>query len=181
LKQSIGLSLFALPFLVLGGWGCATSRPPGVSPDLTLSPQSETRFQCGPTTLSSVLAFYGVTLEEAKISDAIYSPTAKGVLLTDLSRIAREQGFETRIRTGTLDDLSEAVNDRNPPIVLLDLGLASYHIPHFTAVTGVADSGVFFLGSEPDADFLSTSHFERQWKKSGNQFLVLLPPSASSQ
>lgn len=109
-----------------------------------------------------------------------YSPTARGVLLTDLSRIARAQGFETRIRTGTLDDLSAAVKSRRPPIVLLDLGLGSYNIPHFTAITGVVDSGVFLLGPEPEADYLSTSHFERQWKKAGNQYLVLLPPPASS-
>ena len=180
-KKTVGLPLLAVPLLLLGGWACSTPRPTGVSPDLTLAPQSETRFQCGPTTLSSVLSFYGVTLEEEEISEAIYSPTARGVLLTDLSRIAREQGFETQIRTGTLDDLSIAVTGRTPPIVLLDLGLGRYNIPHFTAVTGVADSGVFLLGPEPEADFITTPRFERQWKKAGNQYLVLLPPPAFSQ
>lgn len=169
----------ALLLLLVGGACRTTSRPAGVRPDLTLPPQSETRFQCGPTTLSSVLSFYGVTLEESEISEAIYSPTARGVLLTDLSRIAREQGFEAQIRTGTLADLAAAVENRTPPIVLVDLGVGRYQVPHFTAVTGVVEEGVFFLGPKPEADFLSTPRFERQWTKAGNQFLVLLPPPDS--
>ena len=122
------------------------------------------------------MSFYGVTVSEEEISGAIYSPTARGVLLTDLSRIAREQGFKTEIRTGTRDDLAAAVEHRTPPIVLLDQGVGRYAIPHFSAVTGVAASGVFLLGAQPDADFTSTRTFERQWKKAGNQYLVLLPP-----
>lgn len=152
------------------------SPPPGTRPALSLSPQSETRYQCGPTTLASVFSFYGATMKEAEISAAIYSPTARGVLLTDLSRVAREQGFETRIRTGTPADLSAAVAHRTPPIVLVDLGAGGFSIPHFTAVTGVVDSGVFLLGADPDADFISISRFEQQWKKAGNHYLVLLPP-----
>ncbi len=174
------LSRFGAFLLLTVAGGCATSPPSGIAPDLTLPPQSQTRYQCGPTTLASVLFFYGVSLDEEEISDTIYSPAARGVLMTDLSRVAREQGFETRIRTGTLADLAEAVENRTPPIVLLDLGVGRHAIPHFTAVTGVDPSGVFLLGPRPDADFSSTPKFERQWKKAGNQFLVLLPPPASS-
>ncbi|MFZ9994916.1 MAG: hypothetical protein ACO3OV_09445, partial [Steroidobacteraceae bacterium] len=127
--------------LAVTGHGAAPMREP-LPPPLLLAPQSSAFFQCGPTTLAAVLAFHGIPVREQVITDAIYSPTARGVLLTDMAWFARGQGFATAVLTGTLDDLQRAVFTGQPPIVLLDLGLAGLRKPHFTAILGWCDRGV---------------------------------------
>ncbi len=128
---------------------CATSGSAGRGTGLPLAPQSSRLFQCGPTTLAAVLAFHGKPIREEAISQAIYSPTAHGVLVTDLAWYARAQGFQTVVATGTMDDLRQALAARQPPIVLLDLGAGGIHIPHFTAITGWTEAGVLFQGTTP--------------------------------
>ncbi len=145
---------------------------------LPLEPQSSERYQCGPSTLASVLAFHGRDVPEAVIASAIYSPTAKGVLLHDMAWFAREQGFQAEVRTGSLHDLEQAVERQQPPIVLLDYGVAHIRRPHFTAITGVTDGGVFQLDDKRSDDYVRIALFTRLWKRAGNQYLVLMPPAS---
>lgn len=140
---------------------------------LLLAPQSSAFFQCGPTTLAAVLAFHGTPVPEQVISDAIYSPTARGVLLTDMAWFARGQGFATSVVSGTLDELQRAVAAGQPPIVLLDLGLAGLRKPHFTAILGWSERGVRLQDRSPDGHVVSLEKFTRQWKRAGNQFLLV--------
>lgn len=140
---------------------------------LALAPQSNAFFQCGPTTLAAVLAFYGTVVPEQTISDAIYSPTARGVLLTDMAWFARGQGYVTSVRTGTLEDLQQALAAGHPPIVLLDLGVAGLKKPHFTALLGQSERGLHFQDRSDDGGVVSLEKFTRQWKRAGNQFLLV--------
>ena len=160
--------------------GCASSRPEAGqrSRALPLAPQSSERYQCGPSTLASVLAFHGEPVPEKVIADAIYSPTAQGVLLSDMAWFAREQGFQAELRTGSVDDLKQAVKNRRPPIVLLDYGMAHVRKPHFTAITGVIDGGVFQLNDTRADDYVRMNLFERVWKRAGNQYLVVTPAAS---
>ena len=118
-----------------------------------------------------------MAVPEEDISKLIYSPGARGVLLMDLARVARDRGFATESKSGSLDDLRARVAAGLPPIVLLDLGAAGFRVPHFTAVTGVTEEGVFLLGPKTENDYITHTLFKRQWKLAGNQFLVLSPPS----
>ncbi len=158
--------------------GCSSPPPRGAAPSLHLRHQSSTRDHCGPTTLASVLSFHGnEDFPEARISELIFSPTARGVLITDLARIGREAGFESRITYSTMEDLHQAVDQRLPPIVLLDLGIGSHRVPHFTAVTGITETGVFVIGTSSTDDFISHRLFKRQWNRTENQLLLLTPSS----
>ncbi len=177
-RPEFAVAVFSI--LVMGHGGCASKGPGDMKPSLVLQPQSSERFQCGPTTLASVFAFHGVAVPEEQISKAIYSPTARGVLLMDLARVARDHGFATESRTGSLEDLRIFIAAGKPPIVLLDLGAAGLRVPHFTAVTGVTGDRVFLLNSKAENDFVSHPLFTRQWKLAGNQSLVLSPPSPPS-
>lgn len=155
--------------------GCSTSGPSPRTDALPLTPQSSKRYQCGPSTLASVMAFHGVKIPEETISEAIYSPTARGVLLSDIAWYAREQGFQAEITTGSINDLKRAVEDGHPPIVLLDLGIAGIQRPHFTAITGLTDDGVLYIGNKRSDEYSSFRFFRRQWNRAGNQYLVILP------
>lgn len=176
------LNMFKHLWLFLAGVGlfaaCTSPTPRGTSPSLQLRHQSSTRDHCGPTTLASVLSFHGnEKFSEARISELIFSPTARGVLITDLARIGREAGFEAQITFSSMEDLRQAIGQGLPPIVLLDLGIGSHRVPHFTAVTGITDAGVFVLGPNPTDDFVPNRLFTRQWNRTKNQLLLLLPSS----
>ncbi len=165
--------LVALVTLGLGG--CVSAGPEGAS--LPLVPQSSARYQCGPTTLVSVLAYHGANVPESDITETIYSPTAHGALLTDLAWYARRLGFQTEVRTGTLADLQNAVAGRQPPIVLLNLGVGGLRQPHFTAIIGWSEQGVRYLSTKPAGDRVSLKTFQRQWQRAGSQYLLIKPAS----
>ncbi len=165
--------LSALMFLGLDVEMNGATRESG----LALTPQSSARYQCGPTTLASVLAYNGRPVPEATIAAAIYSPTAHGVLLTDLAWYARQAGFHTELRTGNLADLQNAVADGLPPIVLLDVGFFGLQQPHFTAITAWDSDEVLILNTKPAGKWISRRKFEQQWKLAGYQFLVIKPSS----
>lgn len=165
-----------LPPLIILGFSSTMQAAPD-APGLVLTPQSSARYQCGPTTLASVFAYHSQPVAEATIADAIYSPTAHGVLLTDLAWYAREVGFHTELRTGTLDDLQNALDAGNPPIVLLDVGLLGTQQPHFTAITACDPNGVQTLSTRPQGKRVSRQKFERQWQRAGNQYLLVTPSS----
>ena len=160
--------------------GCASTRPEAAdrARALPLAPQSSERYQCGPSTLASVLAFHGEFVPETVIAAAIYSPTAQGVLLSDMAWFARTKGFQADLRTGRVEDLERAVEERLPPIVLLDYGVARVRKPHFTAITGVIDGGVFQLNDKRADDYVRMQLFERVWKRAGNQYLVVTPAAS---
>ena len=166
--------------LLLTSIGCATSGPePGQrARALPMAPQSSEQYQCGPSTLASVLAFHGKDVPEEIIAQAIYSPTAQGVLLHDMAWFAREQGFQADVRTGAVHDLKQAVDERLPPIVLLDYGIAHVRKPHFTAITGVTDGGVFQLDDKRADDYVRMNLFTRLWARAGNQYLVITPAAS---
>lgn len=156
--------------------GCGLSVAAGAA-GLTLAPQSGARFQCGPATLASVLAYHGVPVAESAIAAAIYSPTARGVLLTDLAWFARQKGLRADVRTGTEADLRRELAAGRPPVVLLDVGLAGLHQPHITAVTAWDEDGVRYLGTKLAGKTVSPKTFLRQWQRAGNQCLVIAPAS----
>ena len=174
-----GCNAAAASFLLAGLCGCLAVRHDAPDELLRLAPQSEARYHCGPSTLASVLCYHGAAVPEVRIAEAIYSPTARGVLLTDLAWYAREQGFQAEAEQGTRQDLQQAIDLGRPPIVLLDLGLGPLRRPHFTALTGFGPRGVFFIGTSSEVDYAPDHLFERQWKRAGNQLLVIRPPSSA--
>jgi len=175
-RTSRGASVLSLALLLTNA-GCRSSSPEQDhrARALPMAPQSSERYQCGPSTLASVLAFHGKPVPEDVIAKAIYSPTAKGVLLHDMARFAREHGFQADMRTGSVNDLKQAVAERQPPIVLLDYGIAQLRKPHFTAITGVTGDGVFQLDDKRADDYVRMNLFTRLWKRAGNQYLVITP------
>jgi hypothetical protein len=50
--------------------------------------KQETRF-CGPAAHSSVMAYYGLPIDQQRIGKAVYSEKIKGSMITDLEDYAR--------------------------------------------------------------------------------------------
>lgn len=177
MKMNMGITSVVPAIIMAAITGCVSSHPDADQHTRALSmlPQSNDRYQCGPSTLASVLAFHGTSVPEDVISKAIYSPTANGVILHDMAWFARKQGFRADLHSGSVNDLKRSVDERQPPIVLLDYGVAGFRKPHFTAITGVSEEGVFQLGNKRAADFVRMDLFTRLWKRAGNHYLVITP------
>ncbi|RMH01216.1 MAG: peptidase C39, partial [Aquificota bacterium] len=77
---------------------------------------------CGPASLSSVFAYYGVNISQEDIASEVYDPRLKGALITDLENYAKKRGFKTLLKEGSLQELKQAIDMGIPPIVLVDLG-----------------------------------------------------------
>lgn len=174
--QPRGFVPVLLPALVLLSCIAGINTMAGTT-GLELAPQSGARYQCGPTTLASVLAYHGGTAAEATIAEAIYSPTARGTLLIDLAWYAREAGFVTELRSGTWEDLQRAVEAGNPPIILLDVGRFGTHQPHFTALTACGPDDANYLSTNSKGKQISRKKLERQWRLAGCQYLLVSPSS----
>ncbi len=169
------IAVVVIGLAMIGITGCVSTEPGPEAETLALAPQSSERYQCGPSTLASVLAFHGASVDEEKIADAIYSPTARGVLIHDMAWYARDLGFDAKLQTGKIEDLKSYVDKGQPPIVLLDLGVFGIRQPHFTAITGWTENGLHQLGMRRANEYVSMRLFTRQWERAGNQYLVITP------
>ncbi len=132
---------------------------------------------CGPAALACVLRYYGLDVDQRAIADAAYSDRLRGALITDLEDYARSRGFETRLGTGTMDDVKAALTKKIPVIVLVDRGFWVFSRPHYLVVTGWRGDGIVAHDGYSPNVFLPREEFERTWKKEGCAYLAVWPSS----
>lgn len=132
---------------------------------------------CGPAALASVLAYYGLAVDQKAIADFAYTEKLGGALMTDLENYARSLGCRTHLAQGTSEDLIDALGKGRPVVALVDLGFWVFSRPHYVVVTGWGPGGVrAHTGTEADKVF-PKEEFERIWRKRGSVYLLVLPPS----
>ena len=136
--------------------------------------KQETRF-CGPAALSSVMAYYGLPIDQQMIGKAVYSEKIKGSMITDLEDYARRRDFSTRLDQGTLDDIRGFLKDKRPVIVLVDFGFWLLSKPHYLVITGYnAEGFIAHTGYESSRLFVNAT-FQKIWEKQGSVYLVIAP------
>jgi len=85
--------------------------------------------------------------------------------------------------SGGLADMKSELGAGHPLLVFLNVGYGVFAQGHYVVVTGYDDSrqGVY-LHSGLDRDlFLSYERFLRNWRKTGQWTLLLLPPEPSAK
>lgn len=128
---------------------------------------------CGPAALASVMAFFGDAIGQDEIARAVYSPSLKGALVTDLENYARGRGYKTELRQGSLDDVRRHIAARRPVILLVDRGLWFASRPHYLVVFGRSgDSFIAHTGDHAGVAF-SPAELRSLWDKAGNVLLVV--------
>lgn len=128
---------------------------------------------CGPASLATVFAYYGLHLDQDTIAEAVYTEKIKGALITDLENYARSKGFQTRIGQGTAEDIKTCLKERRPVIVLVDLGFWILSQPHYLVVTGSTDTGfIAHTGYEARRPF-PYADFDTIWAKKGSVYLLV--------
>lgn len=133
--------------------------------------------QCGPATLASVLAFWGVHQEPKSLKAEVYLARLKGSLPTDLLLAAQRHGFHAEAYRGDLEQLKREIGAGHPLIALLNLGSAIYPRGHYVVITGYDDrkKGLYVHSGLTADAWLQYEHFLQGWEKAGRWTLKILP------
>ena len=144
--------------------------------DTPFHPQS--RFQCGPASLSTVLGTTGLDIAPDQLAAEVYLPDRKGTLQLEMIAAVRRYG-RIPYNPGTeFISILDQLNHGLPVLVFLNLGLKTFPIWHYAVVIGyepdtdavIMRSGTDYRLSMPRDRFLSA------WSKSDRWSLVVLPP-----
>jgi ABC-type bacteriocin/lantibiotic exporter with double-glycine peptidase domain len=128
---------------------------------------------CGPASLSSVLSYYGDTLDQKTIGKAVYSPKLHGALITDLENYGKGRGFQTKSGQGHTADIKKFLSEGKPVIVLVDLGLWVISKPHYLVVYGYNEQGFAAHNGFEAAKLYLYEEFEKIWESAGRSFLLV--------
>jgi ABC-type bacteriocin/lantibiotic exporter with double-glycine peptidase domain len=145
--------------------------------DVPFFPQS--KYQCGPASLASVLNYHGCRVTPEEIAEAIYEKRLKGTLNVDLFLFARRMGFNASAFKGSISDLKDSISKERPLIVFQDLGYPLLPVRHFSVVIGYDDAkGILVLHSGKRKNkLISYERFLRSWAKMDYWTLLILPTS----
>ncbi|UCG78527.1 MAG: peptidase C39 family protein [Nitrospirota bacterium] len=146
-------------------------KPVKVISDVPFFPQEE--FQCGPASLAGVLNFRGVRVTPEEIAGEIYSRSARGTLNIDLMIYASKRGLISRQYQGGIDDLMARIDNGDPVILLVDLGVSLYKIHHFMVVKGYTDDAIIANSGRDEGKVISMDKLRRMWKKTGYWTLLI--------
>ena len=143
--------------------------------DVPFFPQS--KYQCGPAALASVLNYYGCPVTQGEIAKAIYRKRFKGTLSIDLMLFAQKMGFNARPYRGNLTDLKGHISKDRPLIVFQDLGNPFLSIRHFSVVIGYDDTErILILHSGKRINkVISYEKFLKSWAEMDYWTLLILP------
>lgn len=157
---------------------CACASSPTALPDgskmlagVPFFPQED--YQCGPAALATVMNYWYIRqggterIGVDEITEAIYSPGARGVLPSDLENYPKKRGFSAQQFRGSMGDIRDHIDRGIPLILFVEYGLSFYHVNHFLVVTGYTRDGIIVNSGRRESETVANSDLEKVWKKTG--------------
>lgn len=139
---------------------------------------AQKEFHCAPAAAAMVLTHlgYGVTPDE--IADTIYTAGRKGSFQLDLISSLRRQGTIPYQIDQDISSLLTAIDNGDPVIVLLNLGLSWIPTYHYGVVTGynLNTGQIHFTSGEKEDERFDINTFARMWNRVDNWGLVVINP-----
>ncbi len=138
-------------------------------------PQDE--YQCGPAALAMALAWSGLDVKPAELTDKVYTASLQGSLQPAMIAGARRSGRLAYAIAGT-EALIREIAAGHPVIVLQNLGLSWIPVWHYAVAVGYDTPGdEILLHSGLDArQRVSMPVFQNTWDRAENWGLLVLPP-----
>ena len=138
-------------------------------------PQS--RYQCGPAALATVLVTHGVSIRPETLVDQVYIPGLQGSLPEEMSATARRYGMLVYPLAPLLADLLAEVAHDHPVLVFQNLGLRWLPKWHFAVVVGydLARDEIILRSGTTRRWRTSLTTFERTWARGKHWARVILP------
>lgn len=137
----------------------------------------QTRHQCGPAALATVLAARGIDVTPEDLTERLYIPALQGSLPQEITATARHYGMLAYPLQGSLEALLTEVAHGNPVLVFQNRGLRWVPQWHFAVAIGYRlDRAEIILRSGTTRRWRSTlSTFERTWARGRYWALVIVP------
>ncbi|MEM7361372.1 MAG: PA2778 family cysteine peptidase [Pseudomonadota bacterium] len=139
-------------------------------------PQS--RYQCGPAALATVLTVQGIDVTPEDLVGEVYVPERQGTLRTELISAARARGLIAYPIEPELSALFEALDARRPVLVMQNLGLDWVPQWHFAVAVGYdrASRELVLRSGTIARHVVSFSTFENTWERSDYWGIVVAEP-----
>ena len=169
--------------------GCATAPPwpepelekPSL-PDQVLLDQvpffPQTRYQCGPAALATVLNAQGLNTHPDVLKDLVYLPEREGSLQVEMVAAARSHNMVVYPLEPELDAILEEIAAGNPVLVMQNLRLSWWPQWHFAVVVGYnANNETLILNTDTRRHYAQPYEaFHATWTRAGSWARVVLPP-----
>ena len=178
-------ALLGLLFLA----GCATAPPwpePGPQesslPDQVLLDRvpffPQTRYQCGPAALATVLNAQGLNTHPEVLKDLVYIPEREGSLQVEMVAAARSHNMVVYPLEPELNAILGEVAAGNPVLVMQNLRLSWWPQWHFAVVVGYnATDETVILNTDTRRHYAQPYQaFHATWTRAGSWARVVLPP-----
>jgi len=167
--------------MLLSGCGCSPFQSHPGSPgqpglhlveDVPFRAQ-ESRDDCGPAALASLLEHRGRHLSVSEVTRAVYTPALGGSLLPDLENFARAQGFVTRSGRGDLSLLRQQIDSGRPVLIPVETGFWVATRPHYLVVFGYGAEGFLAHAGTQEGVFVKSDDLLARWEKMNHLYLYL--------
>jgi ABC-type bacteriocin/lantibiotic exporter with double-glycine peptidase domain len=132
-------------------------------------------FQCAPSSMAGVLNYYDMAVSPETIADEIYSKGARGSLGIDLVIFAEKQNVKVRHYEGSIRDIKNNIDSRQPLIVMVDYGFWVFQRNHFMVVIGYNEQGVIVNSGREQRKFLAFEKFLASWERTDFWTLLATP------
>lgn len=140
----------------------------------------QTRYQCGPAALATVLNARGVTIAPDELVPQVYLPGREGSLQAEIIAAVRRQGLLAVAAEPALDALLAEIAAGHPVLVLQNLGLNWLPRWHYAVAVGydlARQELVLRSGTEPRR-ITPFGVFLNTWNRSARWGIVVLAPGA---
>jgi ABC-type bacteriocin/lantibiotic exporter with double-glycine peptidase domain len=138
--------------------------------------------QCGPSSLASLLSFWGYAARPAALRKEFLSLNADGADIEVLARAASARGLQAEVQAGSPEVLMGELRAGHPVLLVLNLGYELLPRRHYAVVTGYDDlRGGYYLHSGRPDRFVSSRWLMSRWENAAFQWIRVLPvrPGAS--
>lgn len=181
-RQTMGLLLSALllsgcAVVPRGDWPPAAVGVPPRSEIASVPFYPQDEYQCGPAALAMALAWSGLDVQPADLTEKVYTASLQGSLQPAMIAGARRSGRLAYVISGT-DALIREIAAGHPVVVLQNLGLSWAPLWHYAVAIGYdipADEIILHTGRRA-RDRSAMGLFQATWTRAASWGLLVLKP-----
>lgn len=139
---------------------------------------AQSRYQCGPAALATMLTYRGVSVAPDELIDRVYLPEREGSVTVEMEAAARGYGMLVYPVAPQLEPVLSEIAAGNPVLVLQNLGFDWWPRWHYAVVVGYdLGEGTIILRSGVTRRYLvSMGVFETTWRRAYYWARVMAPP-----
>ncbi len=145
----------------------------------------QTLNNCGPASVSMVLAYYGHPVTQAAAQTVLRpDPEQWGMLPGAVPPYVVQFGLDARILDHGTDDDVKALLDKSVPVIVAQWLSEDNPLPHYRVVVGYDDAKGVFIVNDGDLGFgrdISYKDFDGLWDVYNNLYLPIYPHADAAE